>query len=99
MQLFENRICGGGPLEGLAVDVVGCDELIDALHELFDAGERAAADHLANRALVGHSAQASNGPRQLGRLAGVDLICQRTRRKGSRRTQCTYDYLLQCIPL
>lgn len=46
MQLFEDRICGGGPLEGLAVNVVGCDELIDALHKLFDAGKGAAADCL-----------------------------------------------------
>ena len=44
MQLFKDRICGGGPFERLAVRVVRRDEVIDALHELFDAGERAAAD-------------------------------------------------------
>ena len=44
MQLFEDRICCGGPLEWPAVLVVGGDELVDALHELFDAGERASAD-------------------------------------------------------
>ena len=43
MQLLEDRIGGGGPLEGLAVGVVGADEVVDALHELLDAGERASA--------------------------------------------------------
>lgn len=38
MQLFEDRVHGGGPLEGLAVRVVRRDEVIDALHELFDTG-------------------------------------------------------------
>lgn len=38
MRLFEDRICGGGPLEWLAAGVVGRDEVVDALHELFDAG-------------------------------------------------------------
>ena len=46
MQFFKDGICGGGPLEGLAVGVVRCDEVIDALHKLFDAVERAAADGL-----------------------------------------------------
>lgn len=46
MQLFQDRICGGGPLERLAVRVVRRDEVIDALHELSDSGERAAADGL-----------------------------------------------------
>lgn len=46
MQLFEDRICGGSPLEGPAVLVVGRDEMIDSLHELLDAGERAAANGL-----------------------------------------------------
>ena len=44
MKLFEDQICSGGPLEWLAVRVVGRDEVINALHELFDAGERAASD-------------------------------------------------------
>jgi len=44
MQLFKDRICGSGPLEWLAVRVVRRDEVIDALHEWFDAGERAAAE-------------------------------------------------------
>lgn len=42
MQIFEDRIGSGDPLEGLEVRVVGCDEVINALHELLDAGERAA---------------------------------------------------------
>jgi len=46
MQFFEDRVGGGGPLERLAVCVVVGDEVIDALCELFDAGERAAADRL-----------------------------------------------------
>ncbi len=46
MQLFEDRICGGGPLERLAVRVVGGDEVIDALDELLDAGEGSAANGL-----------------------------------------------------
>ena len=46
MQLVEDRVGGGDPLERLAVRVVGRDEMIDALHQLFDAGERAAADGL-----------------------------------------------------
>lgn len=37
MELFEDRICGGSPFEGLAVDVVRRNEVIDALHELFNA--------------------------------------------------------------
>lgn len=46
MQLLKDRICGGGPSERLAVGVVVFDELIDALHKLLDAGERAATDGL-----------------------------------------------------
>ncbi len=46
MQLFEDGVGGGGSLEGPAVGVVGGDEAVDALHELLDAGERAAADGL-----------------------------------------------------
>lgn len=46
MQFLEDRISGGGPLEGLAVRVVGRDEVVDALNELFDAGERTAPDCL-----------------------------------------------------
>jgi hypothetical protein len=46
MQLLKNGIRGGGPLEGLAVRVVRRDEMIDALHQLLDAGERAATDRL-----------------------------------------------------
>jgi len=41
MQLFKDGVGGGGPLEGLAIGVVRGDEVIDALHELFDTGERA----------------------------------------------------------
>ena len=41
MQLLKNRICGGRPFERLAVGVVVSDELIDALHELLDAGDAA----------------------------------------------------------
>ena len=46
MELLEDRICGGGPLERLAVRVVRRDEVVNALHKLLDAGERAAADDL-----------------------------------------------------
>src|SRR5213075_2050262 len=46
MQLRKKRICGGCPFERLAVGVVMRDELIDALHELLDAGERSAPDRL-----------------------------------------------------
>jgi len=46
MQLLEDRVGSGGPLEGPAVCVVCRDEVVDSLHELFDAGERAAADGL-----------------------------------------------------
>ena len=46
MQLFEDRIGGGSPPKRLAVRVVMRHEMVDALHELFDAGERAAADGL-----------------------------------------------------
>jgi hypothetical protein len=34
MQLVEDRVGGGGPLERLRLDVVVGDELVDALHEL-----------------------------------------------------------------
>lgn len=43
MQLFKVRIGGGSPLERLAVRVVGGDEVINALHELF----QVQADHIA----------------------------------------------------
>jgi len=33
MQFFEDRVGRGGPLERLAVCVVGGDEVIDALYE------------------------------------------------------------------
>lgn len=46
MQLFEDRVRGGGLLEGLAVRVVGGDEVIATLDERLDAGERAASDGL-----------------------------------------------------
>ena len=46
MELFEDRICGGSPFEGLAVDVVLRNEVIDALHELFNASKRATTDDL-----------------------------------------------------
>src|SRR5688572_9917661 len=46
MQLLKNRICRGRPFERLAVGVVVSDELIDALHELLDAGERSTANGL-----------------------------------------------------
>ena len=46
MELFEDRISGGRPLEWLAVCVVGGDEVIDALYELLDAGEGSAANGL-----------------------------------------------------
>ena len=46
MQLLEDRVSGGSPSERLRVGVVVGDEPIDALHELLDAGERAAADRL-----------------------------------------------------
>lgn len=39
MQLLEDRIGSSRPLEGLAVRVVGGDELINALYKLLDAGE------------------------------------------------------------
>lgn len=40
MQLLKDRISGSSPFERLAVGVVCGDEVINALHELFDAGER-----------------------------------------------------------
>ena len=42
MQLFEDRVGRGRPLEWTAVRVVGGDEVVDALHELLDAGVRSA---------------------------------------------------------
>jgi hypothetical protein len=44
MQLFEDRIGGGSPTKRLAIRVVMCHEVVNALHELFDAGEGATAD-------------------------------------------------------
>lgn len=35
MQFYNSRICGGDPLEGLAVGVARGDEMIDALHKLY----------------------------------------------------------------
>jgi hypothetical protein len=46
MQLLDDQVGSGGPLEQLAIRVVGGDEVIDTLHELLDANERAAADRL-----------------------------------------------------
>ena len=46
MQLLKNRIGGGSPSKRLALGVVVRDELVDALHELLDAGERTTADGL-----------------------------------------------------
>ena len=46
MQLFEDRIRSGRPAKRLAVAVVVRDEVIDALYELLDAGERTAANGL-----------------------------------------------------
>ena len=46
MELFEDRIRSSSPLEWLAVRVVGRDAVIDALHELLDAGEGDAMDGL-----------------------------------------------------
>lgn len=46
MQLCQNRISGGCPLEGLAALVVGSDEVVNALYELPDAGKRATSDRL-----------------------------------------------------
>jgi hypothetical protein len=46
MQLFKDGVSGGGPLERLAVCVVRGDKVIDALHKLFDAGERASPNGL-----------------------------------------------------
>ena len=46
MQLFEDGVGRGGPAKWLGLRVVVRDELIDALHELPDAGERAATDGL-----------------------------------------------------
>ena len=50
MRLREDRIGGGCPLEGLTVLVMGFDEMVDPLHELLHAGERASADGLVDLA-------------------------------------------------
>ena len=55
MLLFEDGISGSSPLEWPAVGVVRSHEVIDALDELFDAGEGAAPNdlrHLPTVALV-----------------------------------------------
>lgn len=44
MKFLEDGVGRGGPAKRLGVDVVLRDEVVDALHELFDAGERAATD-------------------------------------------------------
>ena len=44
MHLLDDRIGGRGPLEGLAVRVVGGDQVFDALHELLGTGERTSAN-------------------------------------------------------
>jgi len=46
MQLFQDRIGSSGPLEGLTIRVVCRHKMVDALHELFDASERATTDSL-----------------------------------------------------
>ena len=46
MQLLDDRVGRSGPAKRLRVRVVVGDELIDALNELLDAGERTAADCL-----------------------------------------------------
>src|SRR5258706_8906732 len=46
MKLLKDGVGGGGPAKRLGVRVVVADELFDALDELLDAGERAAADCL-----------------------------------------------------
>src|SRR5882757_3257220 len=46
MQLLQDRVSSSSPAKRLGVGVVVGDELIDALDELLDAGERAAADCL-----------------------------------------------------
>ena len=40
MQLFKDGVGRGSPLERLAVRVVRGNEVVDALHKLFDTGER-----------------------------------------------------------
>jgi hypothetical protein len=42
MQPFKDGIGGGGPIEGLPVEVVRHDEVTNALHDLSDAGEGSA---------------------------------------------------------
>jgi hypothetical protein len=46
VQLFQDGVGSGGPPERLAVLVVSGDEVVAALHELFDAGERTAPNGL-----------------------------------------------------
>jgi hypothetical protein len=46
MRFLQNGIGGGGPLEGLEVGVMRGYEVVDALHELFDAGEGSAPNGL-----------------------------------------------------
>ena len=67
MQFFEDRICGGRPLERLAVRVVGGDELIDALDELLDAGEGSATN-----GLVGDQREESYDLVQAGAVGRVE---------------------------
>jgi hypothetical protein len=47
MQLFEDGISGGGAAKRPAVGVAGRDEVVDALHDLFSAGEGSAPNGLA----------------------------------------------------
>ncbi len=82
MQLFEDRVGRGRPLERPTVRVVGGDEVVDALHELLDAGERPTAD-----GLVGDQAEKSfdliepgavrrdevHGPARMCSQPGLDL--------------------------
>ena len=44
MQFFEDGVSCGSPFKGLTIFVVRSNEVVDTLNELFDAGERAAAD-------------------------------------------------------
>ncbi len=46
MELLQNGIGRGGPAKRLGLGVVVGDELIDALHELLDAGEGTSTDGL-----------------------------------------------------
>ena len=84
MQLLKDRICGGCPLERLAVRVVRRDEMMDALDELFDAGERAA--YPSGQVILNQG----DDPRMLvsaslhrGHMdtSGIELPSRRTRRR------------------